>query len=127
MRRTPLARTSGLARTGMPRERRPLRPVSKRRRKRDKGYNRQRERVFERAGGQCELFVHAGLKEYGDGLSRCPSPMDDVHHIGGRLGPDPHRLDNLLGLCRWHHDLVHANPEWARAVGAMRSRLGGAA
>ena len=120
LRRTgPPQRTTELARTEMPRERRkPINPVSKRRRKRDRDYNVQRARVFERAGGRCELDPGGG---------RCQAPMHDVHHIEGRLGPDPHRLDNLLGLCRWHHDLVHANPEWARAVGAMRSRLGGAA
>jgi 5-methylcytosine-specific restriction endonuclease McrA len=48
--------------------------------------------------------------------------MTDVHHIAGRGGPDPHRLDNLIGLCRECHDKAHSMPEWARKFGLMRTR-----
>lgn len=95
-----------------------LRPVSSKRRKRDRNYPEARRLTFQRANGRCEVFI--------DGV-RCPLGCEQVHHLAGRGGPDPHRLDNLLGVCRWHHDLIHANPEWARHYGLMVSRHGGGA
>jgi 5-methylcytosine-specific restriction endonuclease McrA len=88
----------------------PLRSVSKRRQKRDAVYPARREQVWERGNGMCE-FCHMAA-------------MTDVHHLAGRGGPDPHRLDNLIGLCGECHRRAHAEPEWARKVGLMRSRLG---
>ena len=87
-----------------------IRAVSDRRRKRDAVYLSRRREVYERAGGICE-FCHAAA-------------MTDVHHIAGRGGPDPHRLENLIGLCAGCHRRAHAEPVWARSVGLMRSRLG---
>jgi 5-methylcytosine-specific restriction endonuclease McrA len=88
----------------------PLRSVSKRRAKRDAAYPERRRQVWERANGMCEFCHVAALSE--------------VHHLAGRVGPDPHRLDNLIGLCGECHRRAHAEPEWARSVGLMRSRLG---
>ena len=88
----------------------PIRSVSKRRQKRDAVYPQRRREVWDRAGGVCE-FCHAAA-------------MTDVHHLAGRGGPDPHRLDNLIGLDAECHRRAHAEPEWARSVGLMRSRLG---
>jgi 5-methylcytosine-specific restriction endonuclease McrA len=85
-----------------------VRPVSEKRRKRDAVYNERRRQVHDRGNGVCE---HCLAFE-----------MTDVHHIAGRGGPDPHRLDNLVGLCAGCHRDVHANPAWAREVGLMRSR-----
>ena len=85
-----------------------MRAVSDKRRKRDAIYATRREQVWERGNGMCE-FCHMAA-------------MTDVHHIAGRVGPDPHRLDNLIGLCRQDHDKIHANPEWAMKHGLMRSR-----
>ena len=85
-----------------------MRAVSDRRRKRDAGYPAAREAVWERNTGFCE---HCQTR-----------PMSDVHHIAGRGGPDPHRLDNLAGLCRNCHEWVHRNPSEAFRVGLMRSR-----
>lgn len=50
--------------------------------------------------------------------------MGEVHHLAGRGGPDPHRLENLIGLCGPCHARAHAEPEWARSVGLMRGRIG---
>jgi 5-methylcytosine-specific restriction endonuclease McrA len=86
-----------------------VKAVSDRRRKRDAVYPARRREVFERGGGVCEW---CGIDE-----------MTDVHHIAGRGGPDPHRLDNLVGLDAECHRRVHAEPEWARSVGLMRSRV----
>jgi 5-methylcytosine-specific restriction endonuclease McrA len=87
-----------------------VRAVSDRRRRRDAVYPERRRQVWERGGGVCE---HCRSAE-----------MTDVHHIAGRSGPDPHRLSNLIGLDAECHRRAHAEPEWARQVGLMRSRLG---
>jgi 5-methylcytosine-specific restriction endonuclease McrA len=87
-----------------------VRAVSDRRRKRDAVYPVRREQVWDRAGGVCE---HCRAAE-----------CEQVHHLAGRGGPDPHRLGNLIGLCAGCHRRAHAEPVWARQVGLSRSRLG---
>ena len=90
-----------------------MRAVSDKRRRRDAIYATRRVEVFERGDGVCE-FCRA-------------AEMSDVHHVEGRVaarGVDPHRLDNLIGLCEPCHRRAHAEPEWARSVGLMRTRLG---
>jgi 5-methylcytosine-specific restriction endonuclease McrA len=87
-----------------------VKAVSDKRRKRDAVYATRRREVFERGNGVCE---HCG-----NGV------MGSVHHIEGRLGPDPHRLGNLIGLCEPCHRRAHGEPVWARSVGLMRTRLG---
>ena len=86
-----------------------MKPVSDKRRKRDAVYPQRREEVWERGNGMCE-FCHMAA-------------MGSVHHIEGRLGPDPHRLGNLIGLCERCHTRAHGNPVWALEVGLMRHRL----
>jgi 5-methylcytosine-specific restriction endonuclease McrA len=85
-----------------------VKAVSDRRRKRDAVYPQRREQVWERGNGMCEFCGMAA--------------MTDVHHIAGRGGPDPHRLTNLIGLDAECHRRAHAEPEWARQVGLMRTR-----
>lgn len=83
--------------------------VSSRRRKRDAVYPERREQVWFRSGGVCEC-CHA-------------AEVTDVHHRAGRGGEDPHRLENLVGLCRPCHERAHREPVWARSVGVSVSRL----
>ena len=85
-----------------------MRAVSDKRRRRDGIYATRRVEVWERGVGVCE-FCRA-------------ADMTDVHHIAGRGGSDPHRLENLVGLCAACHRRAHGEPEWARSVGLMRSR-----
>jgi 5-methylcytosine-specific restriction endonuclease McrA len=85
-----------------------VRAVSDRRRRRDAVYPERRRQVWERGGGVCEWCLAAD--------------MSDVHHRAGRLGADPHRLSNLVGLCAPCHEKVHLEPVWARSVGLMVSR-----
>ena len=85
-----------------------MRPVSRKRQRRDAVYAERRVQVFERGDGVCEHCRGA--------------PMGSVHHIAGRGGPDPHRLDNLVGLCEPCHRRAHAEPVWAREVGLARTR-----
>jgi 5-methylcytosine-specific restriction endonuclease McrA len=89
-----------------------MKAVSDRRRRRDAVYPERRRQVWERAGGVCEFCLNA--------------EMVSVHHVEGRVAPrgvDPHRLEALIGLCEPCHRRAHAQPEWARSVGLMRSRL----
>ena len=95
-------------------KRSPMKAVSDRRRKRDAIYPQRRREVYARGNGMCE---YCELR-----------PIMAVHHIAGRGGSDPHRLDNLVGLCasvgrvQGCHERAHGNPEWAVSVGLMRSR-----
>lgn len=91
-----------------------LNPVSKRRRIRDRDYQRARAAVYERARGFCEARYHA------DG---CSGLCQEVHHLAGRGGDDPHRLDNLLGVSSACHRDIHANPDRSYQLGLMVSRL----
>ena len=101
-----------------------LRTVSERRRQRDADYPQRRQQVWDRQDGHCgwSRDFHTGDTF---GIEHCTREMTDVHHIAGRGGSQPHRLSNLVGLCAEHHRWVHANPEKARDLGLMRSRLGG--
>ena len=45
----------------------------------------------------------------------------DPHHILRKSQGGPDTVDNLVLLCRAHHDHVHGNPAWARTVGLLRS------
>ena len=77
-----------------------MRAMSKRRLKRDAGYQRARFDVFNRADGMCEAMAVHG----------CTRRCEQVHHIAGRGGPDPHRLDLLLGVCHVCHDHIERHP-----------------
>jgi len=97
-------------------KRTPLRPVSARRRRRDAAYPSSRREIYDRAGGMCEANV----------TIRCERNGWQVHHIAGRAGPDPHRLENLELVCAHCHRFIHDNPEWSYANGHMRKRNGAA-
>ena len=102
----------------MPRERRkPINPVSKRRRKRDKDYGKQRNAAYERADGLCEARC----------CPNCTFRAEQVHHIGGRGGGDPHALDNLLVVCAECHRHIEENRAEAYARGWLLRRNGRAA
>ena len=92
----------------------PVRRQSARRRRRDAGYPSSRTAVYERAGGLCEVRANW----------RCERHGHQVHHIAGRSGPDPHRLDNLLLACRPCHELIHAEPSASYENGWMVRRNG---
>ena len=105
MKRTPLKRTGRIS------------PVSKRRRARDASYPSSRTAIYERAEGMCEARC----------TTSCAGDGHQVHHVAGRGGPDPHRLDNLKLVCAACHEWVHQHPEAARRQGLMATRHGGAA
>ena len=90
-----------------------MRQYSERRRRRDAVYPARRQQVFDRADGLCEARATAN----------CTGRCEQVHHIAGRGGDDPHAISNLLGCCAPCHDWIHRNPSDARDRGLMRSRL----
>ena len=92
-----------------------MRQVSAKRRKRDKSYPAARRAVFARSMGACEAQAFVG----------CNGQCQQVHHIAGRVGPDPHRLDGLLGVCSDCHLYIHRNVAEAYERGWTVSRLGG--
>lgn len=118
MKRTPLKRRTPLRQTGtdIPRKRTRMRQVSDKRRKRDQEYPAARDYVMTRSRGFCEARIHA------DG---CSQKVEQVHHIAGRGGDNPHHPDNLLGVSSQCHALIHAEPGRSYRLGLMRSRLEG--
>lgn len=89
-----------------------MKPVSDRRRRRDANYDEQRQAAFARANGWCEAMVLG-----------CTGRAEQTHHIEGRGGDDPHRLENLKVMCAHCHRWTHDNPRRARNLGLMRSRM----
>jgi hypothetical protein len=110
VRRTPIERKTGLKRGGPPK------PYSARRRKRDSGYLAAREQVRERAEGRCEAVTGTW----------CNGQAEQVHHLAGRDGVDPHRLSNLLAVCHRCHLWIEGHREESYARGWLVRRLGGA-
>jgi 5-methylcytosine-specific restriction endonuclease McrA len=92
-----------------------IRPVSPRKRRRDAGYAQARRQVFERAEGLCEARC----------APSCSGRCEQVHHRAGRGGVDPHRLDNLVGVCQACHMFIEAHRGWAYEAGWLVRRNGG--
>jgi predicted restriction endonuclease len=41
----------------------------------------------------------------------CGSPANDIHHIHGR-GDGKDVIENLMALCRKHHDMAHSSKDY---------------
>lgn len=89
-----------------------MKRVSARRRKRDAVYPAARAAARDRADGRCE--VHA--------VMACTGLAEQIHHIAGRGGPDPHRLENLLAVCHRCHQHIHLHPRESYDRGWMNRR-----
>ena len=115
LRRTgPPARSAPLQRTEMPRERRPLRPVSTKRRKvLDGPYAQAKAEVKARAGGRCELATPV-----------CVGAGVEPHHLRGRVGDDLCDVELMAWACRPCHDYVEENRAEAYARGWLLRRNG---
>ncbi len=109
MKRTPLKRTTGLARAGR------LSAKSKRKDEARADELIEREFVFARDGHRCRA---AGMWD------RCAGPLTPHHVLKASQGGPYHR-DNLVALCAHHNDLIEADAEFAavaRAAGLVRLR-----
>ena len=59
-------------------------------------------------------------------VEQCNYPATEVHEPltrarGGAID-DP---ANMLGVCGWHHQYIHAHPAWSEAYGYLKSAYGG--
>lgn len=86
-----------------------IRPVSERRKEALKKYRRARDKYFEE-NPVCEF-------------PGCSSRKIDLHHKRGREGAFLTDKRYFSSLCRKHHDYIHNNPEEARKLGFIQSRL----
>lgn len=125
----PLRRTRSLRRTGPPQRKTPI--VAK----------RTTERAYDRSGGGWDDRpdpladdepTYAARKWEAARRDRfrcvlgaspdCTGRYEQTHHLAGRGGPDPHRVDNLVSTCAPCHRWVHDHPAEAYANDWMRSR-----
>lgn len=90
-----------------------IRAVSDRRRRRDATYDDARDAIRGRCADRCEAIATVG----------CTGQYEQAHHRRGRVGPDPHRADNLLAVCGPCHAHIHAHPSEARERGWSVTRL----
>lgn len=97
MKRTPLKRTTGLARGGR------MSARSKRKEEARADELIEREFVFARDGHRCRA---AGLWD------RCHGPLTPHHVLKASQGGAYHR-DNLVALCAHHNDLIEADADFA--------------
>jgi hypothetical protein len=81
---------------------------------------RKRE-IWVRGDGRCERIVEEVVCSRGEVLipeQRCKNEMHDPHHkVERRRGRDD-RAENLIGLCRLHHDLLDPRKIRSGKVGA---------
>jgi len=101
MKRSPLKRTTPLKRT-------PFRPKSKRPRGVPASV---RDDVFARDRGCVAVLL---VREI-----RCSGSLDP-HHVLRRSQGGTDTADNLVTLCRAHHDWVHQNPARSFEIGLLR-------
>ena len=111
MKRSELKRYAETTRAWQERSRRPLRPVSPRKRRWLHEYLENREVVVARAQGMCEA-----------GLVGCTGRGTECHHTKGRVGPDVNHPDHLRFLCSPCHQRAHAHPKDSYLVGLMVKR-----
>lgn len=70
-----------------------------------------RDAVRYRSKGQCEFA--------NDEHIRCRLRATELHHIDKRSRGD-HSPENLVYLCLWCHETVHAHPQWSEAHGYIK-------
>lgn len=92
-----------------------------------KDWTKRKREVWDRGGGRCERIVnYVGSMDI---PVRCKSEMHDPHHEITRGKKRDDRIENLIGLCRLHHELAHEkrNPRWGTASQLRNKRLLGMA
>lgn len=76
-------------------------------------WKRRKKELWFRCGGQCEYRYPNG--------ARCRGDCNDPHHVIPRWPKRDDRLENLMGACREHHNLMDE-----RKIGGRESRKGSA-
>lgn len=106
MKRTPLKRKTELKRTGA------LKPTGKGMKKRVKAVPKDvYQQVLARDGGCVARTLVPQV--------RCAGRIDP-HHALMRSQGGKDTLDDLIAVCRAHHDHIHANPAQSYALGLLR-------
>jgi len=54
----------------------------------------------------------------------CTNKTTEIHHMRGRSGARLNDKEDFLGTCRECHVYIELHPDWAKAKGYSRSRLG---
>ena len=72
------------------------------------GYGSVKDAVFEMQNGQC-LF--------------CKNDIEHYHHVVPRHCGGSETLENRVGLCQKHHDLVHKDPTWTAKLATKKTGL----
>ena len=106
-----------IKRTAMQPRKKRMSPVSKRRKELSVTYA-EFKAAYTVAHYRCEFEP---LPEYDP---QCFEEAVDIHHIlpRGRSGRDSDLIDpeNVMAVCRKHHDYIEANREWALEVGYLK-------
>lgn len=102
-----------MKRSGPLRRRATLAPASSKRRLGRAALTSARAEVRGRAKGWCEIRV-SGV---------CAGRGSQAHHKLRRSQGGPDVADNLAWTCEPCHRFVHANPEWAYALGWLLRRV----
>jgi hypothetical protein len=71
-----------------------------------------KQEVWERSKWMCEGWD-------ANCYVKCREPMLDAHHIIKRSVRRDDRMDNLAGLCRTHHQRMHAQTRWYEKKNAI--------
>jgi hypothetical protein len=113
MKRTPLQRRTPLRRSAPLNNRAPLeRRTPLRKGKRSRGVPKAiTSEVVLRDGGCVAPSMIPAVKCWG---------RLDPHHVLRRSQGGPDTPENLVTLCRAHHDWVHTNPKHARELGLLK-------
>ncbi len=86
--------------------------------------------IWARAGGYCEFMEEKETRylvsDAGDrfpvfGFVRCRNEPNDAHHIIRQSQGHDHAPENLLAVCRYHHQWIHDNIAEARKLGYLSS------
>lgn len=96
-------------------------PQRARKQAEDAEYRRNREMRLVRARGRCE-WVLPDRGVFGRGTpAPCYSVATQTHHLMRRSHHVDHGVENLRALCAIHHAWLHANVEWAKENGWIRT------
>lgn len=109
-----------LKRSPMPPRRAPIARKGKRGRQDDVELAEAHIEVAYRCHGFCEFT--GGTGDEWAGYQRCTSTSWRKHHRsrrGQEFGVYRNHPDNLMALCREHHDYVHAHIPWAKENGYL--------
>jgi 5-methylcytosine-specific restriction endonuclease McrA len=87
-----------------------INPYSQRRRAKFSEMAVARQQCLQSAGMLCEARLEV-----------CTIKADHAHHVLSRARGGSDAPENLKALCLPCHGFIHANPEWAKENGLLRS------